>query len=68
VIALENRPLALEDRPQLESTATPRPNIEPAASEARAERQAAAPLTMAGVTASLQLILAARRAARIAKS
>jgi hypothetical protein len=60
-------PLALEDRPQLETAAAPRPNTEPAASEASAERQAA-PLTMARVTASLQLILAARRAARIANS
>jgi len=70
VIALENRPLALENRPpQLEATTTPPLDSEPAAREARDKRRhAVAPLTMAGVTASLQLLLAARRAARIAKS
>ena len=57
VIAAAAEPLFLEDRPQLAVVATsqpePKPIVEPAA------------LSMARVTAELQLLLAARRAARI---
>jgi hypothetical protein len=66
-------PLSLENRPQVESAAAlssamtdqaRRPNSEPDADPSRPAEGSS--LTMAGVTSSLQLILAARRAARVA--
>jgi len=57
-------PLSPEDRPQLESSVAPRPIGEPVIEQRPAE---ASPLTMARVTSSLQLILAARRAARVTR-
>ncbi|HEY2594521.1 MAG TPA: hypothetical protein VGK33_11525 [Chloroflexota bacterium] len=60
-------PVILEKRPQLEIVANPRPDVTSEPIELRASARPAGarpPLTMSGVTAGLQLLLAARRAAR----
>jgi hypothetical protein len=58
VIAAAAEPLYSEDRPHLELI--PTPTFEP-----EEETIEAAPLSMARVTSQLQLLLAARRAARL---
>jgi hypothetical protein len=56
-------PLSLEDRPTSESATAPRTHSQPAAEPSASVEVPS--LTLAGVTSTLQLILATRRAARV---